>query len=68
MIKKHMTPEDIAQHLEELQRPPAPMAKPDDPETEGPTGSAGIPSPLRPLVPTRSGGNARQLPDSPEAE
>ncbi len=68
MLKKHMTPMDIAQHLEELQRPAVPAAKPDDPEPEGLDGGAGVPAPLRPLVPTLSGGNARRMPDPLETE
>lgn len=68
MLKKHMTPMDIARHLEELQKPTVPADKPDDPEPEGPAGGAGVPTPLRPLVPTLSGGNARRMPDPPETE
>lgn len=68
MADKYLTPEDVARHLEELQRTPPPVDKPDDAEPEDPRGGAGVPAPLKPLVPSLSGGNARQLPDPPEAE
>lgn len=67
MADKHMTPEDVARHLEELQRPPAPKKKPEEDNPPGPIGGAPVPAPVKPVTPTLSGKSANPLPRPPEA-